>query len=49
MEIGGLGQQPDLKGRELDLFRRYLARTHLGQAGKEMPNFEKNPHDTTTL
>lgn len=38
-EVGMLGQEPDLKGKELDKFRRFFTKAHLGHAGKEMPNF----------
>ena len=48
-DLGMLGQDPDLKGKELDKFRRFFTKAHLGHAGKEMPNFETHPDDLPTL
>lgn len=48
-DLGMLGQEPDLKGKELDKFRRFFTKAHLGHAGKEMPNFETHPDDLPTL
>lgn len=33
-EVGLLGQEPDLKGKEFDKFRRFYTRAHFEHAGK---------------
>jgi hypothetical protein len=33
-DVGLLGQEPDLKGKEFDKFRRFYTRVHLEHAGK---------------
>ena len=37
--LGRMGEPKDLKGKELDQFRRYIKRVHYHHAGKESPNF----------
>lgn len=48
-EIGLMGEQPDIKGRDLDKFRRWFTRAHFHHAGKEMPNFQQQRHDESTI
>lgn len=48
-KIGLMAQEPDLKGRELDKFRRYYNKVSLANAGQEMPNFEAQRFDLPTL
>lgn len=46
---GFLGQEKDYAGMEVDKFRRYINRVHLGEAGKVRPNFLKNISDLEPL
>lgn len=47
--IGELGEEPNLKAKELDKFRRFFTKTHPHLCGKEHPNFLKHPHDLANL
>lgn len=49
LNVGFLGEEPDVKGMELDTFRRFYTRAHLGHAGKPMPNFEAQADDLPTV
>ena len=48
-DLGGMDEAPDVKNRDLDKFRRFFNSANLHHAGKQHPNFEKNPHDLPTL
>lgn len=47
--LGEMGEEPNLKAKELDKFRRYFNRTNSYLANKEHPNFANNPHDLVTI
>lgn len=48
-EAGLLGEEPDLRGQELDGFRQFYRRANLYNAGKVTPNFEQEVRDLPTL
>lgn len=47
--LGEMGEEPNLKDKELDKFRRYYTRTNFHMATKEHPNFSKFAHDLIPL
>ena len=48
-EIGLIGESKDIRGMEVDKFRRFFTRVNIHHAGKQSPNFEAQRHDLPTL
>jgi hypothetical protein len=43
--LGMLGEAPDIRGRDLDNFRRFYTKANLYQASKETDNFKTHSND----